>query len=273
MIMKRNFKAFILSAAVTVGLFGTYSCVDPEDLMTDSAKEGGLVFPTSTSLSFIGNPISVSVETTEGITEVSFYKSYVKDDVVSVEVFDQTVAVSGDQVEFTSDYAALKNGLPGMPADAADLEVGDYWIFRIVSTLDDGRKVQNGQQIRIVVDNPFSGNYHTTGSVNRETSPGVFSVTTYEDDKALTTIGSATCETLAAFGFFGNATLLFYLTVNPDNTVTISPSENPDAAVEITGTPGKVSTYDPTTKTFMLYYEYKNASNLKREMTEKVVRK
>jgi hypothetical protein len=49
------------------------------------------------------------------------------------------------------------------------------------------------------------------------------------------------------------------ITVNPDNTVTIVSTGNTGVAA-LVPLPGKVSTYDPATKTFRLYYQWTNAS-------------
>lgn len=261
----------ILALSMVSLAIGFTSCGDPEDVVTANAKAGGLVVPVDDELSYVtGATLDLAVVPTSGIKEIKFYKSYSLDGEFTDEVLDETVAVSGvATVSYEANYAALKEGLAELPDSDTELAVGDFWLFRIVSVLDDGREVQSGS-IKAVVDNPYSGDYETEGTIVRETSPGVYATNEYTDEKALSTIDGNTCQTFGALGWFNNPTIFFNLTVNEDNTVTIEAA--PDAAVVIVPTPGKVSTYNPETKTFTLYYQYSNASNLTRVITETVTR-
>ncbi|WP_165823998.1 BT_3044 domain-containing protein [Pseudochryseolinea flava] len=264
-------KIFALSLSAAVAL-SAMSCGDPEDLVTEDAKAGGLVVPVDDELSYVtGATIDVAVVPTVGIKQVKYYKTFSMDGEVSAEVLAGTVDVAADDdvVSYTADYASLKNGIAGLPDTDAGLVVGDFWSFRVVAVLEDGREVQSAV-IKAIVDNPYSGDYETEGTIVRETSPGVYATNEYTDEKALSTIDGNTCQTFGALGWFNNPTIFFNLTVNEDNTVTIEAA--PDAGVAITPTPGKTSTYDPEAKVFTLYYQYANASGLTRVITETVTR-
>jgi hypothetical protein len=261
----------ILTLGIILGIAA--SCVDPDDLVTSDAKEGGLLVAVDEELSYVsGAQIDILVVPTSGITEINFYKSYSKDGEMTTEVLDKTVPVTAgaEEVGYTLDYNALKSGLTGFPDSDTELNVGDFWQFRITSKLSDGRLVESAFTIKAIVDNPYSGDYKSVGKIKRETAPGVFVENAYEDEKALSTIDANTCETLGAYGWFNNPAILFRLAVNDDNTVTIL--ESPDSDVAITATPGKVSTYDPDKKEFTLYYQYVNASALSRVIEETVTR-
>jgi Domain of unknown function (DUF1735)/Domain of unknown function (DUF4361) len=82
--------------------------------------------------------------------------------------------------------------------------------------------------------------------------------------KTLSTVNANTCELETADGVD-----LMYLTVNADNSVTISDSPNGDFATSNDG----ACTYDPGTRTFTLRYKYFNSAGNLRRMTEVLVRK
>jgi hypothetical protein len=279
--MRIEIKSLIKTASFLIALLATYSCVEPEDLITEGALEGGLLSPSSANMSFVGNPVDFAATTTEGITQVSFYKSYTAGGVASAEVLDRTVAVSGGGVEFTADYAALKEGLTGMPADPAALEVGDFWTFRLVSTLEDGREVQSATKIKVTVDNPYSGkyassgtrwNFNSAGDANTGTMPptGFVSASNWAFDTDVTTVDATTCKVHAAndnggFGYIN-------IKVNPDNTVEVIATAETGLA-NLVPLAGYTSTYDPTTKTFVLYYQYTNDTGTHRVLRHYLVRK
>jgi hypothetical protein len=122
--------------------------------------------------------------------------------------------------------------------------------------------------IGIAVKNIYDGDYAAKGKVARQTASGVTN-SEIDEDRTLTTVSGQRSRTIA--GFFGNSTLLFDIIVNSNNTVTIEPVA--EAAFAITGTTGKTSTYDPSTKTFKLFYGYTNSSGLTRVFEEELVRK
>lgn len=277
--MKKNiiFKWALMSAAV---LFA-YSCTEPDDLVTDGAKSGGLLKPVAANMSFVGDPVTVSVATTEGVEEIAFYKTYTKGGVATDEVLDQTVSVSDGTASFTSDYAALKEGLTGLPDNASGLKVGDFWTFRLVSTLSDGREVQSATKIKVTVDNPYSGtyvssgtrwNFNSAGDANISTMPptGFVNSSAWTFDTGMTTVDETTCKVQCgnANGDFGT----FNVKVNPDNSVEIIVTDDTGLA-NLVQLPGWPSIYEPATKKFTLHYQYTNDTGTHRVLRHYLVRK
>jgi hypothetical protein len=277
--MKKNITTF-LALSATLAIISFYGCVEPEDLITSKATEGGLITPAAANLSFVGNPVTISVDVTDGISSVSFYKKYTANGETSTEVLDKTVNVSNGKATYQADYASLKNGLTGLPAQAGDLKVGDFWTIRVVSKLEDGRDIQSSIAIKITVDNPFSGeyessgtrwNFNSAGDANTSTMPptGFVSAATWTFDTDVTTVDATTCKVHAANlnGDFGTINIK----VNADNTVDVISTSDTGLA-NLVPLAGYTSTYDPVTKTFTLYYQYTNATGTHRVLRHYLVR-
>ncbi len=149
--------------------------------------------------------------------------------------------------------------------------------YKIASVQEPGYVISGNHNFGIVVfiaKNAYDGLYHETGNVVREGNPPDEMDT---KDVHLATRGLATNVAQAGTDVFGNSTLTYLITTNSDNTVTIS--ADPNAAVSIypiaaggnAGSEGVENSYDPTTKTYYLNYEYKNGSGLKRTFHTKMV--
>jgi hypothetical protein len=130
------------------------------------------------------------------------------------------------------------------------------------ATLTDGL---SGALILIRAQSPYEGNYQTTGT---EVSSGV--TKNYSFTQLQPPLTSVTPNTILKQGF-GSYSGLMYLTVNPDNSVSINflvgiPGPfyvdglgnnmiYPGAAPLVTYSQTGVNKYDPTTKTFTLNYQ------------------
>ena len=108
----------------------------------------------------------------------------------------------------------------------------------------------------ITVKNIYDGDYLVTGTLDRQGKP----TDAINETDHLSTVSGNTSSAIAPF--FGNSGIVINVQVNADNTVTVTPSAA--AIVDIRGTVGKTSTYDPAKKQFHLYYGYKNGSGLTR---------
>jgi hypothetical protein len=279
LIMKKNITRFLALTGLLM-IACLYACVEPDDLITSEATEGGLITPVAQNLSFVGNPVTISVEVTDGITSVSFYKKYSANGVTTAEVLDKTVNVSNGKATYEADYTSLRNGLAGLPTQAADLEVGDFWTMRIVSKLEDGREIQSSIAIRITVDNPYSGEYASSGTrwnfnsaadANTSTMPptGFASASNWTFDTDVTTVDATTCKVHAANDNGGFGTI--NIKVNADNTVEVISTDDTGLA-NLVPLAGYTSTYDPATKTFTLYYQYTNSTGTHRVLRHYLVR-
>lgn len=70
----------------------------------------------------------------------------------------------------------------------------------------------------------------------------------------LSSVNANTLLAQAGTSVFNNPAILYQIKINADNTVTII--SEPTASVVITPQAGVPSTYNPTTKTFDLHYQY-----------------
>ncbi|WP_428327729.1 BT_3044 domain-containing protein [Mucilaginibacter sp.] len=114
--------------------------------------------------------------------------------------------------------------------------------------LDDGTSADTIVAV-LGVKNIYDGDYSATGSIS---FPNPASNRSWAArDKPLTTINATTSETEAAD--LGGNGYYMYLTVNADNTVTVTPAPtSPNQTIQNNGD----CTYNPATKTFNLNYKY-----------------
>ncbi|PUZ30200.1 hypothetical protein GA0116948_101207 [Chitinophaga costaii] len=100
--------------------------------------------------------------------------------------------------------------------------------------------------------NQWEGTYIESGTLELATAGLQTCPAGYEQN--LATAGTNKLLATAAYWYLDNSNITYYITINTDNTVTIS--ANPAAAVEIQQDAGTSSTYNPDTKQFDLYYYY-----------------
>ncbi len=102
------------------------------------------------------------------------------------------------------------------------------------------------------VVNQWEGNYLQEDTLWHATAGQQVAPANYE--QALLTVNATTLKATAGFWYFNNPGITYQLTVNSNNTVTIS--ADPGAAVSVEQDTDKPSTYDPVTKKFDLHYFY-----------------
>ena len=131
--------------------------------------------------------------------------------------------------------------------------------FRIADAGAGGQaSVEQGKAIySVVIKNPYHGKYHATGVFTHPTA-GPRAI---DEDKNLLTSGAKSIR--APLGDLGAAGYYMILTVNPDNTVTITPSGITPNIDQSWGP----NYYNPATKTFYLYYSYNVAAPRKIQET------
>ncbi len=267
MILKK-YKAGALALALLTSI---NACTDPDELVTTDAKVGGLLVPASSNLSYVLNntpslDIVIEVPKGPGVESIKLYKSFCmncNDDELqetSGEVLALTLPVNGEnvgdakEVSVNQTYASLKEGITfedgSLPEDESDLVIGDYWLFRLVSVMEDGRELRNNSTITVAVANLYSGSYHSEGKFVHPTA-GPRDI---NRAKTLAPIDAQTCET--EYADLGGNGWKMWLRVNPDdNSVEIIP-----IAPASPGTvPNGDNFYDPATKSFTLNYKYAGA--------------
>lgn len=102
--------------------------------------------------------------------------------------------------------------------------------------------------IILKIKNRYDGDYRSVGTFNHPTS----GVRTIDKDKTLSTINATTVQT--EYADLGTAAQM-WLSVNPDNTVTLIPKGTASTATVQVG----VNKYDPATHAFTLNYKYAGA--------------
>lgn len=189
--MKKIFKYICITALVI-----TFSCNESEDLVTANATEGGLLEPVSTSVNYVvgqpEGPYAMSFLVRQGdvkTTQVKLYKSFTttvkyKETVDGIEVEKQKTFVSNEVLAETIDIAemnsnhyinssdftftelldglqieSLAGGPAPLPANDGDYQIGDKWVFRVESVLEDGRVTRQAVPVNVAVSTRYAGTY------------------------------------------------------------------------------------------------------------------
>ncbi|NTV83269.1 MAG: DUF4361 domain-containing protein [Bacteroidales bacterium] len=263
--MKSKIKLFLLVFTALGFLFT--ACNKSEDLVTDDAKTGGLVIPTSSIPYKLGATPTVDVVVTvpmgPGIASIEVYNSYTSNVTGSVsnEVLMSTIDVASANVteEITKNlsitYSNLKNGIvidgAGLPDDETLLPIGDFWELSYISVMADGRRVVNNAKTGIAVANIYAGFYQCDGVFHHPTAGD----RVINEEKFLTPLSAYSCSIPA--GDLGGSGYSLTITVDPTtNDVSFSAG----SPVDMLPQEGKRSYYDPETGQFILWYYYVGGS-------------
>jgi len=119
------------------------------------------------------------------------------------------------------------------------------------------------------LNNIYAGSYTTNGTrynYNADGSPA--GTDTISDTRVLTTMAYDSCSinTIANLGVYNGT--VFYVRVNPDNTLEFSGYLQDSIGSPIANEPGKTSTYDPATGIWNVHYMYTNTNGTYRYMDE-----
>ena len=259
--MKSKIKLFLLVFTALGFLFT--ACNKSEDLVTDDAKTGGLVIPTSSIPYKLGATPTVDVVVTvpmgPGIASIEVYNSYTSNVTGSVsnEVLMSTIDVASANVteEITKNlsitYSNLKNGIvidgAGLPDDETLLPIGDFWELSYISVMADGRRVVNNAKTGIAVANIYAGFYQCDGVFHHPTAGD----RVINEEKFLTPLSAYSCSIPA--GDLGASGYSLTITVDPaTNDVSFSAG----SPVDMLPQDGKRSYYEPETGKFYLWYYY-----------------
>lgn len=168
-----------------------FSCDEKDDILTENAIEGGLINPATTSVNYVvgdGAAYTFGLDLVQGktskqqITEVKIYKSVFRGAVPfsdpeaegdsiparwSNEVLEETITISNSKshsIRVTPmNFASLRSGLliggEELPATDSEMNIGDYFNFKVESILSDGRVVMQAYDVKISVSTRFAGKY------------------------------------------------------------------------------------------------------------------
>ena len=240
------------------------ACNKSVDLVTEDAKEGGLVVPVTANVPYkLANTpqveVTVDIPSGPAITAIQVYNSFYSttDEASSNDFMMMEIPVTGSSITFTVTYNDLKNGLVingnPLPNDETLLGIGSAWTLSYHSVLADGRIVINNSTTTIGVANIYAGNYHCVGYFQHPTAPRPIDL-----EKFLTAI-SAYQVTAEYVGDLEGYPII--ITVDPTtNACVVTKGEGNPLAADITMTPGEDSRYDPATGKFYLYYQYEGSN-------------
>jgi hypothetical protein len=263
--MKSKIKLFLL-IFTALGFLIT-ACNKSEDLVTDDAKTGGLVVPTSSIPYKLGATptvnISVKVPMGPGIATIEVYNTYTSNETGSTsnQVLMSTIDVASANAteEITKTLSVTYNDLKkdividggGLPSDETELPIGDFWKLSYISVMADGRRVVNNATTGIAVANIYAGYYQCVGVFHHPTAGD----RPINEEKFLTPLSAYSCRIPA--GDLGGAGYAVTITVDPvTNDVTFSDG----APVDMIPQSGKRSYYDPDNGHFYLWYFYVGGS-------------
>lgn len=162
----------------------------------------------------------------------------------------QTIAITTSALDFTAQYL--------LPVQLMSVSSGT-----INSSLQTAYFTINQ------LNNIYAGSYTTTGTrYNFNADGSAAGTNSISDTRVLTTMGYDSCSinTIANLGSYNGT--VFYVRVNPDNTLEFSGYLQNDPNSPIANEPGKTSTYDPATKTWDVHYMYTNTNGTYRYMDE-----
>lgn len=182
--MKRNIKVFAITILALSLIWVTYSCVEPDDLVTEDAKEGGAIVSVAGSngkvlgvpdaetgqVTFTDNDLSMTINVKTGGDNVKSYavvKQYNGGPEVVVDEFETA--------PHTVTLADMSEFLDGTGKQGSDLRIGDVFTFTVRQTLDDGRVIYsapaNGRySVTVNCSSNLAGTYTVTGVYNRPAS-------------------------------------------------------------------------------------------------------
>jgi len=266
----KSMQVAVLIAAFTMLMS---SCLMDDDLMTSDVKTGGLVegpwlvqlLPKSSS------SVDVEIKVYQGpaIQEVKVYKQFFHNATNQSSDFVElgNISVSGQNLSDTImlsqafTWQQLKDGIQlenyTLPDDPTNADIGDYFILKYVSVLDDGREVTSNSQTEVLVANSYAG-FYLSDLTYFHPNFGTYPTEPYRDmqfTKELITIDGSSCYTnFAVWGEYGET---MNITVNPDNSISFEVFGF-DYIVE-EGDPYNsllYSHYDPLSEKIYLYYHY-----------------
>lgn len=270
-------KKSIYSALSLILIFLAFTSCEKttDDLMTADAKTGGLVNPTGIIPYKLGMTpsfdIVVDVPKGLGIQTIEVQKYYTRmSDTTESNIVSTTIDINSENATaelekvMTHTWATLKEGLvlptdPQIPASENDPNIanfiGDYWTFKYICTLSDGRIITNTNTTQVSIANFFAGSYDLLMKYFHPTAGGSYPDTPYGGDRKskadLVPIGALDCSTY--FGVWQDNHVFIHIAA--DYTVTLT-FDRADAVQGDPNNPANVCSYDPETGVIKLYYYY-----------------
>lgn len=250
--MKRNYLKYISFA-----LLAAFSCNESEDLLTGDAIEGGLLEPTSSSLNYVvgqpEGPYNVGFLVKQGAvktTEVRLYKSFVKtvtytevvdgEEVemdttfVSNEILQETIDVTDMKTHFINaaftfseladglEIASLDGGPEALPTNDGEYQIGDRWVFRVESVLENGTVVQQSGPVNVAVSTRYAGTYKPVAAEYYRLGVLTTALSGWPSEVVIESVDATTYRLLEYWGPFNLNEILFQI---EDGVITYLPDQ------------------------------------------------
>jgi hypothetical protein len=259
--MKKSFKyIYILVLALAI------SCNESDDVVTADAKIGGLMEASNQSINYVvgepEGPYTLEFLVRQGgvkVNTINVYRSFqtiqkytvIEDGkeveksktFTSNEVLDRTINVTEDKNHHVSTaytFSELKSDLQvenldgetnPLAANDGDYQIGDKWVFRVESVLDDGRVVQQPYQVAVSVSTRYAGKYKAVAAEYYRLGVLTYTVGDWPAETVIESVDATTyrvVEYLGAAPFTGNE---YYFQIN--NGVITYPDKRPDGTDQV----------------------------------------
>ncbi|VXB47093.1 conserved exported hypothetical protein [Flavobacterium sp. 9AF] len=227
------------------------SCTADNDLLTQNENQGGLVTVKSKLVGYVvGNGDTYQykanfdiIQGEEKTTKVDVYKFFSKKNLdgsftnsnrTLLKTLILDTGVSFNNYEFTFTYPELIQGLSigGSPLPTSDttLQIGESWTLVFVSTLTDGKVLENASTAKVAVGTRFAGTYKCNfGAYYRL---GVFSTGTadWPGSTTIESVDETTYKVVEYFGIFNNNE--YYFNMDSNDVITY-PANRPDGSPQL----------------------------------------
>ena len=171
----KNFKYFILSLLLISTVF---SCIDDDnDELTGDALTGGLVALNNAAIGYVinndatytasgtvyqGRTQTTSLDVYKSFTDSQTGKKSNEELLTTVNIDDTSIGTNAD-FSYSFTYEDLIAGLTidgaPLPTDDSDLNIGDFWTLKYVSSTTEGAKNVNSNITKVSVGTRYAGVY------------------------------------------------------------------------------------------------------------------
>lgn len=221
------------------------SCTDDDnDELTGGAQEGGLVTLDAAAIGYVvGNDgtYTASGEVYQGLEKtiaIDVYKTFTDSETgdSTEELLFESISLSDIQQGSANDfsiqfkYENLIEGFPSIPTTDSDLNIGDFWMLRFVSTLQDGTQVTNASTVKVSVGTRFAGIYKTVEAEYWRIGAGPTTEGSWPDETVIESVDATTYRVVEYFGLFNGNT--WYFQIDENDKITY-PDETPDGDAQL----------------------------------------
>jgi hypothetical protein len=234
---------YIFIAMFSLAL-ATSCSVDGEDELTGGATEGGLVTLDAGAIGYVvGNDGTyiASGEVFQGrdkTTSIDVFKSFTDSDsgLSTEELLFESISLSDIQQGLPNDfsfqfkYENLIEGFPSISTTDSDLNIGDFWTLKFVSTLEDGTQVTNASTVKVSVGTRFAGLYKTVEAEYYRIGVLTYTEGDWPAETLIESVDATTYRVVEYFGAFnGNE---WYFQIDENDKITY-PDKTPDGDAQL----------------------------------------